>query len=218
MSDDLRRTSGKLGIGCKADARREQYRAKNVHDAQRLYGADESVRCGRRHRGAAQVAVLAGVPGDDIRPVWGLFGGRYGLRIAMADDGERITRNRSAGNRRRDAQQNGMQGNRVDRRPTHCPSETNAHNVQCFVAKVERRLNPLENSIMPDAATSPRLSDGVEIEGNVRFGSLADKSSPTKIRLCPKADVDHWLFKTRRGTVPRRTILARGQRCRRGSS
>jgi hypothetical protein len=98
--------------------------------------------------------MLAGVPGYVIRASWRLVGAGEGLGVAVADDGERIASNHAATNDRRNAQQNGTQGNRVDRRPTHCPSETNAHNVQCFVAEVERRLN-LENSIMPDAVPSP---------------------------------------------------------------
>ena len=36
--------------------------------------------------------MVTSVAGDDIGPVWGLFGGRYRLGITMADDRERITR------------------------------------------------------------------------------------------------------------------------------
>lgn len=63
--------------------------------------------------------MLAGVPGRVIRATWRLVGGGEGLGIAVADDGERIARDRAATDDRHSAQQNGMQGNRVDRRPAY---------------------------------------------------------------------------------------------------
>ena len=75
---------------------------QKLRDMQWLYGANENVRCRRRRRGAAQIAMLAGVPRQLPGANRTLVGRRDGLTIAAADDGEWIACNRATTNDRRD--------------------------------------------------------------------------------------------------------------------
>ena len=63
--------------------------------------------------------MLAGVPRHVIEATWRVAGGGVACGFAAADDGERIARDQTTANGRRDPQQSGVQGNRVDRRPAY---------------------------------------------------------------------------------------------------
>jgi len=106
-------------------------RASLGSDVRPMRGADNA---GRRMcvTGSARMTPLAatsGAGGGEIGPAWRLVGGD-GLGIAVTDDGERIARDRAAGNDWRDAQQNGVQRNRADRCPAHYSFDAQAHNTQ----------------------------------------------------------------------------------------
>ena len=89
MSDDLRRTSGKLGIGCNADARRGQGGSKDVHDAQRKITPTEASGAGGGTVALHRLHVRRHFRAHDRGyPASGHVS--EGPRIAAADDGGRV--------------------------------------------------------------------------------------------------------------------------------
>lgn len=79
-----------MGSDCEVTTQRSQLRVQYLHQARRReltckHGIEDWC-----HRRAAEIALVASVTGDDIRPAWGLFGRRCRLRITVADDRERI--------------------------------------------------------------------------------------------------------------------------------
>ena len=91
MSGEIRRSSGKMGRDCEVTAHRGRYRLQYLQQARRRELTCEHEFESWRRRRAAEIAMVASVAGNDIGPVWGLFGRCYALGIAMADDSEWIT-------------------------------------------------------------------------------------------------------------------------------
>jgi hypothetical protein len=74
--------------------------------------------------------LVAGVPRDKVGLTWRLIAQGTGIDTTMADDGEWIDRGRTVGSDWREAKQNHVKGDRVDRHPTHHSPEADAHDTQ----------------------------------------------------------------------------------------
>jgi hypothetical protein len=129
MSGERWRTSGSFQIGCYAISRCRDRWPQDVQ--QSCWGelrSDHAVQFVRRSHCVAEIAIVARVRRNRGRTCRHLFGWGASRGLTVTNDREWI--DRRCGDQWPDTQQNGVQGDRIDRHPIQASPYPHTHNSQ----------------------------------------------------------------------------------------